>query len=356
MRGPGDGGRARGEGGLAAAGLLLFVLALAGCPSKGAKKVLYLYNWADYVGRSTLGRFERETGIHVVYDTFESNEALLAKLESGAVGYDVIVPSDYFVGVLRRRGLLKTLSWDRLPNTRWVDPRFSGLAHDPTRSYCVPYAWGIVGLGYRSDLVPEAPRSWSALWDPRYRNRVVVLDDMREVIGVALRMAGHSMNAVEPRELADAARLLATLKPNVRAFNSVNYRELLLSGDAWIVLGWSGDVAVAMRDDPKVRFVVPEEGGSLFVDNLCIPKGARHPEEAERFIDFMLEPESAADLTQTTLFATPNLGALRILPAALRKNPAVYIPEGEFKRGEFLKDLGPVLRDYDRIWTEFKSR
>jgi spermidine/putrescine transport system permease protein len=335
-------------------------LALLGAPfvagggGSPAARELNLFIWSGYIAPETIRRFEERHGVRVNVDLYDSNEALLAKLQAGNAGYDVVCPSNYIVEVLIRQGLLLPLDHSHLPHLRHVDPWFLDRAYDPGNRHSVPYVWGTAGIGYRKSRVTQVD-SWAVMWDPRFRGRILMLDDARETLGAALRWGGHSLNSADPGLLARAQALLIQQKPLVRTYNSSNYEDVLLSGDVWLAQGWSGQFAKAMDEDPDIAYVIPREGSSLFLDNLVIPAGAPHPELAHRFLDYTLEPEVAAEICRTMRYSTPNRDALPLLPPHVRNNAATFPPADALARAELIVDIGEATVLYDRLWTEVKA-
>jgi spermidine/putrescine transport system permease protein len=349
-------GRLRGASLPGAAGLLLLLCPFAlARPGGGAGRELNLFIWSGYIAPETLRRFEQRMGVRVNVDLYDSNEALLAKVQAGNAGYDVLCPSNYIIEVLLRQDKLLPLDRRALPHFSNLDPRFLDLRFDPGNRHSVPYFWGTAGIGYNRRRVGEVD-SWSALWDPRYRGRVLMLDDPRETFGAALKRMGESLNATDTALLRRAQDMLIAQKPLVRAYNSSNYEDVLLSGDVWLAQGWNGQFAKVMDQDPDLVYVVPREGSSLFLDSLVIPRGAPHPELAHAFIDFTLEAEVAAEICATMQYSTPNRAAFPLLPEALRRNSAVFPPDEVTARAELIEDIGEAALLYDRLWTEVKTR
>ena len=328
---------------------------LAGGGAAAPARQLNLFIWSNYIAPETISRFERRLGVKVNVDLYDSNEALLAKLQAGNAGYDVVCPSDYSVQVLLAQGLLRPLDRSRLPHLANVAPEFLDRAYDPGNAHSVPYFWGTTGIAYDRRRVRAKVDSWAALWDPRYAGRILVLDDAREAFGAALAMRGHSLNTTDPRLLAAARDDLRRQKKLVRAYNSTNFEDVLLSGDAWIAQGWNGQFAKAMDQSPDIVYVVPREGGTLFIDNLAIPRDARDPDLAHSFLDFTLEAEVAAEICRTMRYSSPNRAAWPLLPPAIRNHPAVFPPPDVVKRLELIRDLGDATVLYDRLWTEVKN-
>ncbi|HXK12050.1 MAG TPA: extracellular solute-binding protein [Vicinamibacteria bacterium] len=336
-------------------GVLGAPFVMAGGAGLPADRVLNLYIWSNYIAPETLARFEARHGVKVNVDLYDSNEALLAKLQAGNAGYDVACPSDYSVEVLVAQGLLRPLDHTALPHLVNVDPAFLDRPSDPGNAHSVPYFWGTSGIAYSRRRVEEPPDSWGALWDPRYRGRILMLDDAREAMGAALKWRGHSQNTKDPRLLAAARDDLRRQKPLVRAYNSSNFEDVLLAGDVWLAQAWNGQIAKAMAQDPDIAYVLPREGSTLFIDNLVVPRDAPHPALAHAFIDFTLEAEVAAEICRTMRYSSPNRAAWPLLPPEIRANPAIFPPAEAVARLELIRDLGETTVLYDRMWTEVKA-
>lgn len=343
--------RALAPGGL---GLLILLFPFLALPSVGARRTLNLYIWSNYIAPETLARFERRHGVRVQLDLYDSNEALLAKLQAGNVAYDVVCPSNYVIEVLLKQGLLRPLDRGALPHFENLEPRFLGLEHDPGNAYSAPYFWGTTGIAYRRSRTGPID-SWAALWQERLRGRVLMLDDPRETLGAALLRLGRGINETDPAALREAQRLLVLQKPLVRAYNSSNFEDVLLSGDVWAAQGWNGQFARAMQQDPDIAYVIPKEGSALFLDSLVVPANAPDPELAHRFIDFALEAEVSAEICRTMGYSTPNRAGLALLPESVRRNPAIFPPAEALARLELLRDVGEATVLYDRLWTEVKT-
>ncbi len=340
----------------AAVGLALLgaPFVLVGAPPP-VGRTLNLYIWSGYIAPETLARFEARHGARVNVDLYDSNEALLAKLLAGNAGYDVVCPSDYSVQVLLAQGLLRPLDHSALPHFRNLDPAFLDQAYDPGNLHSVPYFWGTTGIAYDKRRALGPVDSWEALWDPRYAGRILMLDDAREAIGAALKRRGLSLNTTDPRLLESVRADLVRQKPLVRAYNSTNFEDVLLSGDVWLAQAWSGQIAKAMDQSRDIAYVVPKEGATLFVDNLAIPKDARSPALAHAFIDFTLEAETAAEICRSMRYSSPNRAALPLLPPAIRDNPVVFPPPDVLQRLELIRDMGEATVLYDQLWTEVKA-
>jgi spermidine/putrescine-binding protein len=321
---------------------------------KAGHATLYYFTWSDYVDKELIEGFERKTGAKVVVDTFGSNEELLAKLQSGASGYDVVVPSDFMVSIMIKQGLLAELDLAKIPNSKLVAERLQRLPFDPEGRYSIPYLWGTVGIGYNSEVIPTPPDSWAVLWDPRYKGKISMLNDQREVFGAALLAMGHSINAKDPTVIAEAKARLVSQKSLVKIYTSESYHQLLALGDVALAHGWGGAVARAMAERPSVKYVIPKEGGTIWADCLVVLKTSRQKDLSMQFINYLLDSEVAARMTERLLFASSNREAKALVQASVRENPAVYPPDSAWERLEWMTDVGEAIRLYDRAWTELK--
>lgn len=320
---------------------------------------LYFLNWADYIPEELLRKFERETGAKVVLDTFESPEAMLAKLKAGAdQEFSLVVAPDYYVLQLAREGLIAPLDKGKLKNLTNLDPFFLDPPYDPGLRYSVPYLWGTTGIAYREDLVTGPVDSYAVFFDPKAQvGPFLLLDEMRETIGAALKYLGYSVNTTDPEALEKAKELLIAAKGRSVGFaGGVEALNRILAGDAALALAYSGDVLQARKEDSRLRYALAKEGGTLWTDAMVVLKRGPAQGLAYRFMDFLLEPENAAALAEYTRYATPVAKAIPLLPEAMRNDPVVFPPEEVRSRLEYLKDLGPDIALFDRVWTEVKAR
>lgn len=329
----------------------LVLCALAACGPR--KPEVRLYTWDNYDDPEIFAEFERRHGVRVVSDHFASNEELLAKLMGGVKGYDVIVPSDYMVAVMARQGLLAELDRRKLPNLRHLDERFLDAYFDPGNRHSVPYLWGLTGIGYDAERVNPPPRSWADLWDPKHQGRVSLLNDQREVFALALQSLGLPVNTRDPAHLRRAQEFLKSRKDKVRTFNSENNETLLLTGEVLLAHIWSTDLYQALEERPSLRFVMPKEGGTVWQDNLCIPRSSENQEAAHKLIDFLMDPDNAARLVRRTFQGTPNKSARERLPEDLARLQAES--EKALKNASWIHDAGDAAPLYDRLWTELKA-
>jgi len=360
--------------------LLSVTTVLAGCEPgvgpAGHDEELRVYNWSDYIGPETVERFEKETGIRVIYDVFDSNEVLEAKLLSGASGYDIVVPTSDFMGRQILAGVFQPLNKDLLRNYDNLDPELLGFleSFDPGNRYGVPYFWGTSGIGYNIDKVeealgPDAPvSSLDILFQPGYLSKlsgcgVAMLDAPQEVFSAALNYLGFDPNTTElDRYRVDVRALLEGIRPYITYFHSSQYVNDLANGDICIAFGWSGDVlqaadrAMEAGNGVRVAYSIPREGALMWFDMLAIPASARNVGNAHRFIDYLLRPEVIADATAHVKYANPNRAARPFLDPAIRENQSIY-PGEEVRRTLFTdKVTGPrVDRVMNRVWTAVKT-
>jgi spermidine/putrescine transport system substrate-binding protein len=327
----------------------------------GLGRELHLFIWPDYVDPALIEEFENAYGVTVSIDYYDTNEAMIAKLQAGGTGqYDLVVASDYAVEVLEDAKLLQPLDHAAIPNLTHLAARFRDAPYDPGNVHSVTYQWGTSGLGVRSDLVPDSTRldpSWRLVFDSAGAlGPFTMLNDPRETIGAALIFLGHSPNTTDEAELAEAERLLMAQRRRLLTYAPfATSRDLLASGDAVVAHNYSGDVLMVAEEVPSVRYLIPREGSIVWTDNLAIPAGAPDPKLAALFINFILDPRVGARLSDFTHYATPNDAALPLVDAALRADPAVYPDSAVMSRLDFLRDLGAARAAYDRIWTRLRA-
>ncbi len=322
---------------------------------------LNFFIYPDYMDPEVIQEFETTYGVKVVIDYYDTNEALLAKLQAGGVGlYDVVVPSGYGITVLRKQDLLEPLDLDKLPNLEHLMPRFLDPPFDPGNRYTVCYMWGTTGLGVRKDRLPPGtplPDSWAVLFDPAASlGPFSMIDDQRETIGTTLKYLGHPINSVDPAHLRQAEELLIQQRRRALTWaSSSTSRDLLSSGDVVVQMNYSGDIALAASENPEVAYVIPKEGASIWTDNLALAKQAPHREAAHAFLNFLLDPGVAARLANFTKYATPNQTALADVDPTLRDDPALYPPPEVQRRLEFVVDVGEATRLYAETWVRVKA-
>ena len=349
---------------------LLATLLVCGCDrgggGDGRQKVLNVYIWSEYLPQSVVDRFSRQTGIRVNVDTYDSNEALLAKLQSGAADYDLVVPSDYMVRTLIAQKLVQEIDRSKVKGWENLDADLMNKEFDPGNRYSVPYFWGTTGFGYNKPKLEALARetgrpldltSWDVLFDDRLEQRVLMLDDMRECFAVALKRMGKSINETDPQTLAAAAEMLRAQKKLVRTYDSGDFANVLGAGDVLVAHGYNGQLAKLAAEQPdRFAFVLPKEGGTFWMDNVCIPASAGNPDGAHAFLSFILEPEVGAEIVNAVSYASANAAARKHVKPEVLNDPAVYPPKAALARCEFMRELGPETTDLlDRHWTEIKG-
>lgn len=325
-------------------------------PDAGPEKELHVYIWTNYHSEAAVKRFEEANHCKVIIDTYDNNEVIEQKLQAGGASYDIVVPSDYMVTSLTQQGLLTELDESKLPGLSHLDPKLEWQKATGARRTAVPYLWGTAGYAYNTEHVTNGVGTWAPLFDPANANRIVMLDDMREAFGVALKSANLSVNSSDDAAVKAALDKLKAQKKLVLAYDSSDFAGKIVGGDAWVVHGYSGELASAARDSGgKIKYVVPKEGATFAVDNLAIPKGAKEPELAYKFVEFMLDPAVAAETTNDTGYATANKDALPKIKPELAGDPAVFPPADVLANCEMIHDLGDATPKLDKMWTELKA-
>ncbi len=319
-------------------------------------KKLVIYNWPEYIGKSTLYLFQKETGAEVEYNTYSSNEELLATIKSSDISADLIFPSDYMVRRMLEQKLLSPLDHSKISNINNIDDRFRSTPYDPNNKYCVPYTWGTTGLGINTYRVKEPVKSWKILWDPKYKDKISVLDDPRAGMIPALKILGFSINTTDPNELKQAAELMRRQKAVTGAYSSDQYDQLLLNGDVWIAQGYSGDIVKVSKREHNIVYVLPEEGSDIWVDNICITKKSKNRALAHKFIDFILRPEVHALVSNELGYAVPNIEAKKLVKPEVLSNPSIFPPYDFISRCNFIDDLGDFDEEYETAWDEIKLK
>jgi spermidine/putrescine-binding protein len=321
---------------------------------------LQFFTWTEYIDPEIYDLFQQETGITVVESNFASNEEMLAKLQGGATGYDLIVPSDYTVGIMIEEGMLEPLDPADVPNLANLADRFKNVPYDPGNVYCAPYQWGTTGLGYNSAELDE-PQSWSVLFEPDPASpaygRTTMLDDPREGFSAALAYLGYDINTTDDAQLEEAKQLLIQAKPGLAGYDSDQFDDLLAAGETVLAHGWNGDILVSQEENEDVAYTIPKEGGVVWIDNMCIPNTVT-PERklaAEMFMNFILRPDIGAMLSEYNYYASPNAASEAELGDDFLNDPAVYPPADVLDKLQYIKPLGDYESVYQRMWDEVKA-
>jgi len=336
--------------------ILLAFLFMAS-PTFAAQNEVFLFIWSEYLPDQVVEQFTKETGIKVNISTYDSNEAMYAKVKMvSGKGYDLIVPSSDYVARMSREGMLMELDHAKLPNLRNLDHELLAKMVDSQSRYAVPYMWGSTGIAVNTQAIDlQKITSLNDLWRPEFADKLIMPNDMRGVLGIGLKSLGYSLNDTNPDHLQQAYNKLITLMPHVRVFDSDSPKQALLNGEVQLGAVWNGEAYIANNENPDIAYVYPKEGYSLWVDSFAIPKGAANIDQAHAFINFLLRPDMAKIICEELGYSSPNREAIKLLPEEVRSNHIVYPTSAELARGEFETDLGEATEIYDALWTKLKT-
>jgi spermidine/putrescine transport system permease protein len=324
---------------------------LAG-PAARAAEELNLFAWSEYVPQTVIDGFTKETGIKVNYETYASGEEMLSKLITGGAAYDLVQPSDYIAEAMIKNKLLRPLDPAKLPHLKNIAPEFLHLPHDPTQKFTVPYMTGTVGIVVNTAKVKESIRGYRDLFQPKFKGRIVVVNDNREIVSWALVTLGLDQNAITSANLAKARPLVSGWLKLVKVFDSDSPKTPLLNGDVDLGVVWSGEAARLIEENKKFVYVLPAEGCHPFVDLLAIPTTAKNISAAHRFIDYVLRPEVSKLISDAFPYTNPNAAARKLLSPGQLANPASYPTLEKF---ETFRDIGKAAADIDKMVTDLKS-
>jgi len=336
--------------------LLVVVNQLNSSRGYSSGNTLTVYNWGDYIDPDLITKFEEETGIKIIYETFDSNEAMMTKIEQGGTNYDIAVPSEYTIDKMLDEDLLLPVDHSKIPNLKYIDSRYMDLSFDPGNNYSIPYFWGTVGIIYNPKMLDgKKITTWDDLWDKDLKNQIILIDGAREIMGMSLNSLNYSLNDKDHVHLKEAKEKLDKLTPNVKAIVGDEIRMLMATEEAAIGVAWSGTAQEIMWENEDVEYVVPEEGSNLWFDNIVIPKTAKNVEGAHKFINFMLDPKNAAQNTEYVGYSTPNKEAMKYLPEEITSDKRFYLDEEMTSKLEVYENLGKrSLAEYNDLFLEFK--
>ena len=340
---------------LLASAASLALLALAAGPA-AAEGELHLYNWGDYINPEVIDRFAKEFDVKVSLDTYSTNEEMLAKIQAGATGYDLIWPSVHMNDIMLQLDLLERTDINQAEGFKNIDPAALRSKQDPKAEYCLPYAWGPVGIFYNKKVVGHDLTSWADLFEYAKKNpgKITLLDDLRETLGIGLIVDGKSVNSRDPAEIKAAEEFILAQKPNIAAFR-YDVIPLIESGDIAASHYYVGAVLYVNRRPDELGFVIPSEGATMYQENICMLKTAPNKENAKKFMEFMLRPEVSVLNTTMLTNGSVNLAAIPLLPDDLKNNPATNPPPEVRAKLQIFEDLGPDLKIYDRAWARVKA-
>ena len=332
---------------------------------QGAQKgeVINVFNWGEYISDSyeddmldVNKEFEKLTGIHVNYVTYESNEDMYAKIKNGGASYDIIVPSDYMIERMAAEGLLHAFDPNELPNYHYIDSKYLNMYYDPDNTFSVPYNVGMVGLIYNTKMVDETPTSWKIMWDEKYAGKILMIDNPRDAFAIPQKILGYSFNSTDEKELDDVAQMLIDQKPLLQGYVMDEVFNKMESGEAAMVPYYVGDYIIMQDINPDLAFVYPEEGVNIFVDAMCIPKSAKNIEAAKKYINFMLDPEIALTNAYYIGYASPNTAVVENEDyAEYAENQYLYPDEEHMPNVEYFHNLPQeTLKRFSQLWNEIK--
>lgn len=335
---------------------LVILFSLCSCHSYKPNQVLYVYNWGEYIDPTVNEQFEKEYGIKVIYDEYDNNESMYASLKNGAAKYDIVVPSDYMISRLIREGMLEPLNFENIPNYKYIMDNFKGMNYDPNEMYSVPYMWGVIALLYNTKYVSETPDSWDILWDEKYEGKVLMYNNSRDAIGISLINNGLSVNSLDKTEIKTAADKIVELKKKLQAFVSDEIFARMESGSAYITPAYGGDALAMMEENPDLAYVIPKEGSNLYVDAMCIVKGSKNKDAAEKYINFMCRTDIAALNRDEIWYSTPHQEVYNALDDEIKNELIAYPPQDLYSKLQVYSDLTPeILEFYTDQWINIKN-
>ncbi|MFC6315579.1 ABC transporter substrate-binding protein [Lapidilactobacillus achengensis] len=348
--------------------MMATILALCGVLFIGSKQLsaqagattqantLNLYNWGDYIDPALLKKFEKQTGYHVQYETFDSNEAMFTKIKQGGTAYDLAIPSDYMIEKMKKAKLLLPIDQQKLSNFKYLDQHFLDQSFDRGNRYSIPYFWGTLGIIYNDQQVKASEvQHWDDLWAPKWQNDLMLVDSARDILGMTLISQGQSVNTTDTAILNQASRKLDRLSINVKAIVADEIKTYMIQNEAPLAVTWSGEAAEMIEQNQHLHYVVPSEGSNAWYDNMVIPKTAKHQKAAYAFINFMLAPENAAQNAEYVGYATPNKAAKALLPRKIRDDRQFYPPLSTVEKLEVYQDLGATkVEQYNDLFLKFK--
>ena len=336
--------------------LAMLLLPLSGCKTYEPNEVLYVYNWGEYMDEEINELFEQETGIKVVYKVYDNNESMYAVVKNAPGTYDVVVPSDYMVGRMIEEDMLEPLNFENIPNAQYIMEDFKNLEYDPKNLYSVPYTWGTVGILYNTSIIKETPDSWEDLWDEEYFDRILMYNNSRDTLGVALIKNGYSLNTINKDELQKACDDLIAQKDLLQAYVSDDIFSKMESASAAICPVYSGDAISMMEENPDLAYVVPEEGTNRFVDCAVIVKDAPNKDAAEKYINFLCRQDIAERNRDFTAYSTPHQQVFDALPEDIKNNKIAYPDEDIISKTEVYTNLPQdILEFYNTLWNNLKN-
>ena len=336
--------------------LLLLAMMLPVCAS--AQEVVNVFNWEDYIDESVLEQFEQETGIHVNYMRFTTNEDMMVQVEANPGAFDVVFPSDYMVERMLKKGLLAEINYDNIPNAANIMESLRNPSYDPNGAHSIPYMWGTVGILYNTKMVDDPVDTWGILWNEKYANNVFMMDSIRDSMGVTLKYLGHSVNSRDILALESAKQKLIEQKQKgiVKAYQVDETKDKMVAGEAALAVMWSGDAQYAIDLNPDLAYAVPMEGSNVWVDPMVILKDAKNMANAEKFVDFLCRPDIAQKNCEAIWYSSPNTAAIDLMGEDYTASPVMNPSQDVIDRCEFFNDIDETFMPiYNALWKEVKN-
>ncbi|MDA9556124.1 extracellular solute-binding protein [Vibrio sp.] len=333
----------------------LITASLLSSGAMAADEELYFYNWSEYIPNEILKDFTKETGIKVIYSTYESNESMYAKLKTQGKGYDLVVPSTYFVSKMRKENMLQPIDKKQLSNFKHLDSNYLDKPFDPGNTYSIPYIWGATGIGYNAEMVDGKQfTQWADLWSADWEGQLMVMDDPRELFHIALTKLGYSPNTTNPDEIKAAYNELKKLMPNVLVFNSDNPATPYLAGETPVGMIWNGSAYAARQEGAQINVAWPDKGTVFWMDSISIPSGAKNVDAAHKMIDYLLRPENAAKIAVEIGYPTPVKGAYPLLPKEFAEDEMIFPPQKVMDSGTWQDEVGEASVLYEEYFQKLK--
>ncbi len=335
--------------------LLATTVLTTSCGEKTATNgELNIYNWGEYIDEDLITKFEEETSIKVTYDTFDSNETMYVKMKSGGVNYDLAIPSDYMIEKMISEDMVEPINYDNIPNYQYIREDLKNLPFDAENTYTVPYFWGTVGILYNKTMVDDTVDSWDILWNEKYSGQIYMYESQRDSLMVALKRLGYSLNTTNEAELLEAQKSLFEQKPLVQAYFGDQIRDKMIGEEGALGVVYSGDALYCMTENPNLAYALPKEGSNTWFDSMVIPKGAKNKENAEKFINFISDPDNALQNSEYVGYSTVNQATFDKIEDEELKTSVVYWPsQADLVNNEVFTNLTQeVSAMYDKVWTE----
>lgn len=319
-------------------------------------KVVNIFNWGDYIDPKLITKFEKQTGYKISYESFDSNEAMYTKIKQGGTSYDIAIPSDYMIQKMIQNHLLLRIDHKKLKGLSNIDSKFLNLSFDPENKYSLPYFWGTLGIIYNDKYVKASEvKHWNDLWNPQFKNSIMLIDGAREVMGLTLNSQGKSVNDTNANDLEAAYRKLKKLSPNVKAILADEIKVYMAQNESPIAVSYSGEAMEMMDDNKHLHYTIPSEGSNIWFDNMVIPKTAKNIKGAYAFLNFMLNPKNAAQNAEYVAYATPNGAAKKLLPKSMQRDKVMYPSNKTIAHLEVYDALSQKnLSKYNDLFLQFK--